>query len=289
MQRIRQIEEAWKSRPTIEGAGVHLNRAFGHGEAPRLDPFLLLDDFRSRRPAEYRAGFPWHPHRGIETITYMLRGRVEHGDSMGNRGTISAGDIQWMTAGSGIIHQEMPEGDDEGAMEGFQLWANLPARHKMMDPRYRGIGSASVPVVQKEAGVSVKVVCGTVEGIAGPVRDVVIDPGYIDVTVNAGAIFRHNDIPAGYTAFAYLLEGNAVFCGQGGHVDANTLVLFGRGGGGITAEAADTGVRFLLIWGRPIYEPVAWYGPIVMNTEEELRQAFEEYQNGTFIRHRSPG
>lgn len=298
----RAIKKIWKSQPTIEGAGVHLKRAFGFHEVPLLDPFLLLDDFRSKNPADYKAGFPWHPHRGIETITYVLDGDVEHGDSMGNRGIISAGDVQWMTAGSGIIHQEMPQGNLKGQMYGFQLWANLPAHSKMMDPRYREVKRNSIPVVSLSNGASAHVICGEVNGVRGPVQDIVTDPEYLDVEIPAGKSFEH-PVKNDHTVLAYVIDGEAYFdkarvpfareaagvnyfdmdppcpCGDG------SLILFGAG----THVAVTTDkhpVRFLLISGKPLGEPIAWYGPIVMNTAEELRKAFEEYQNGTFVKQR---
>lgn len=299
----RSIKKIWKSEPTIEGAGVHLKRAFGFHELPLLDPFLLLDDFRSENPADYKAGFPWHPHRGMETITYVLDGDVEHGDSMGNKGDISAGDVQWMTAGSGIIHQEMPKGNQKGEMLGFQLWANLPAHAKMMDPRYRGIKSKEIPLVTTQDGASIRIICGTVNGTQGPARDIVIDPEYLDVTLPAGKSFMHT-VKANHTVLAYVIEGEAYFdpmripfahdaaginyfdmrppcpCGN------RTLVLYEMGGTNITVTTDKHSVRFLLISGKPLNEPIAWYGPIVMNTHEELRKAFQEYQDGTFVKAR---
>jgi redox-sensitive bicupin YhaK (pirin superfamily) len=299
---LRSIRKVWRSRPTIEGAGVHLKRAFGNQEVPLLDPFLLLDDFRSDDPSKYLPGFPWHPHRGIETITYVLEGHVEHGDSMGNRGDITAGDVQWMTAGGGIVHQEMPKGDAKGRMGGFQLWANLPASHKMMDPRYRDVKRSEIPEVSVEGGAKVKIVCGRVNGAQGPVRDIVTDPEYLDVAVPKGARFTH-PVKKGHTVFAYVVEGSAYFdAGRDPYAreevgrnyfdmereclcGAETLVHYGDGDGvSITAEKEP--VRFLLVSGKPIGEPVAWYGPIVMNTEEEIRIAFEEYRKGTFIKRR---
>jgi len=299
---IRTIRKVWRSRPTIEGAGVHLKRAFGNQEVPLLDPFLLLDDFRSDDPSKYLPGFPWHPHRGIETITYVLHGGVEHGDSMGNRGDITPGDVQWMTAGSGIVHQEMPKGDAQGRMGGFQLWANLPASQKMMDPRYRDVKRGEIPEVSMEGGATVKIVCGRVNGVQGPVRDIVTDPEYLDVSVPKGVRFTHPG-KRGHTVFAYVIQGSAYFdsgrdpyareevgrnyfdmerdclCGP------ENLVHYGDGDAvSITAEKEP--VRFLLVSGKPIGEPVAWYGPIVMNTAEEIRIAFEEYRKGTFIKHR---
>jgi redox-sensitive bicupin YhaK (pirin superfamily) len=296
----RAIKKIWKSEPTIEGAGVHLKRAFGFQELPMLDPFLLLDDFRSENPDDYKAGFPWHPHRGIETITYVLDGDVEHGDSMGNRGDISAGDVQWMTAGSGIIHQEMPKGNRKGQMFGFQLWSNLPAKSKMMDPRYREIKNKEIPTVTTADGTKIRVVCGEINGTKGPVHDIVSDPSFFDVSVPAGKTFTHT-IPSDHKVFAYVFEGEAYFdlqrtpfahdavgenyfdmkppcvCGDG------TLVLYGDGTQ-ITITTDKHPVRFLLISGKPINEPIAWYGPIVMNTRDELRVAFREYQDGTFIK-----
>ena len=280
---LRTIRKAWRSRPTIEGAGVHLKRAFGNQEVPLLDPFLLLDDFRSDDPSKYLPGFPWHPHRGIETITYVLEGEVEHGDSMGNRGDITAGDVQWMTAGSGIVHQEMPRGDAKGRMGGFQLWANLPASDKMMDPRYRDVKRSEIPEVSMEGGALVKIVCGRVNNVQGPVRDIVTDPEYLDVAVPTGAGFTH-PVKRGHTVFAYVIEGSASFgtereslCGSG------TLVHYADGDA-VSIATGKEPVRFLLVSGKPIGEPVAWYGPIVMNTDEEIRIAFEEYRKGTFIK-----
>ncbi len=286
----------------MEGAGVHLRRAIGFGPPELYDPFLLLDDFRSDEPQQYLKGFPWHPHRGMETITYVLRGDVEHADSLGNRGVISPGDVQWMTAGSGIIHQEMPRGDPEGAMYGFQLWANLPAAHKMMEPRYRGVTSAQIPEVADASGARIKVIAGTAGGVTGPVRDVVTSPQYLDVTVAAGKTFTHGT-PRGHTVFAYVIGGRGVFSNQrdpysyeeegenyfdmerGGLISDGHVVLFGDGDA-VTVAAEVEPVRFLLVSGKPIGEPVAWYGPIVMNTQGELRVAFEELERGTFIKDR---
>jgi len=301
MADVRRIKKVWKAKPTIEGAGVHLKRVFGYHEVPQLDPFLLLDDFRSNDPAEYVRGFPWHPHRGIETITYVLAGDVEHGDSLGNRGVISSGDVQWMTAGSGIIHQEMPKGDREGRMWGFQLWANLPARHKMMDPRYREVKRDDIPEATTAEGATVRVVCGEVAGVRGPVREIVTEPDYLDVSIPARSTFRH-PVKAGHTVFAYVFEGEGYFdperdpyaredvgeryfdmerpcvCGNG------TVVLYGPGDT-VAVSTEERPVRFLLVSGRPLGEPVAWYGPIVMNTQAELRVAFREYEQGTFVKH----
>ena len=301
MPSTRSIRKVLKSKPTIEGAGVHLKRALGFSEAPLFDPFLLLDDFRSDNPERYLKGFPWHPHRGIETITYVLEGDVEHGDSLGNKGNIGSGDVQWMTAGSGIIHQEMPKGDGNGKMYGFQLWANLPSRDKMMDPRYRDVKNKQIPEVTLPGGAILKVICGEVSGTQGPVRDIVIDPEVIDVTVPVYSEFRH-PTKKGHTVFAYLIEGRGYFCKErnpftyevvGSNyfdlqrdslVGNETIVLFDDGDE-ILVSTEEQGVRFLLISGRPIGEPVAWYGPIVMNTNEELRIAFEEYRQGTFIKY----
>ena len=300
----RKIKTVSKSTPTIEGAGVHLKRAFGYSQVPQFDPFLMLDDFRSDDPAKFLPGFPWHPHRGIETITYVINGDVEHGDSMGNKGDITVGDVQWMTAGSGIIHQEMPKGDPSGRMGGFQLWANLPASQKMMEPRYRDVRSEQIPEVSLDGGVKVKIICGEVDAVRGPVHDIVIDPEYLDVAVPPSCSFKH-PIKRGHTAFAYVIEGTGYFddeqdafshevigrnysdldrkciCGDG------DLVLY-EDGDHVSINAKDGPLRFLLVSGRPIGEPVAWYGPIVMNTQEELRVAFDEYQKGTFIKHKKP-
>jgi redox-sensitive bicupin YhaK (pirin superfamily) len=270
---------------------------------PQLDPFLLLDDFHSDNPKDYLPGFPWHPHRGIETITYVLHGRVEHGDSMGNKGTISSGDVQWMTAGSGIIHQEMPKGSKDGLMWGFQLWANLPQSQKMMDPRYRDVKSTQIPEVTLKTGVKVKIICGMVNGVSGPVKDIIIDPEYIDVSMPPKTVFTH-PVKSGHTLFAYVIEGKGYF-DQGRNsyahevigsnyfdfkreclVGAESLVLYGHEGDQMVVTSEETPVRFLLVSGKPIGESVAWYGPIVMNTQEELRIAFEEYEKGTFIKYK---
>jgi redox-sensitive bicupin YhaK (pirin superfamily) len=298
---IRRIAKVFKSRPTIEGAGVHLKRAFGYSQVPQFDPFLMLDDFHTSNPAEYLAGFPWHPHRGIETITYVLEGLVEHGDSMGNAGVISAGDVQWMTAGSGIIHQEMPKESPTGTMWGFQFWANLPASQKMMSPRYREVKATDIPEVALENGVKVKVVAGEVAGVRGPVRDIVIEPAMLDITVPPGTVFSHTT-PIDHTLFVYVLEGASYFddCRDAyayevvGHgwtdverrciCERETVVLFERSGDSMQVTTIEQPVRFLLVSGKPLNEPVAWYGPIVMNTQEELRIAFEEYNNGNFIK-----
>lgn len=281
----RKISKTKKSQPTIEGAGVRLKRAFGNNDVPLLDPFLLLDDFHSDNPDDYLAGFPWHPHRGIETVTYMLEGRVKHEDSIGNSGVIGSGDIQWMTAGSGIVHSEMPE-RIEGVLRGLQLWVNLPADHKMMTPRYQEIKSDQVPKVTPAGGVEVRVICGEIEGTRGPVKDIIADPEYLDVTVPPGATFKHAAKP-GYTVFAYVLAGEGYFdADRKKAVGSHHLVMFSDGDEvGIAGAGSAPGVRFILVSGKPIKEPVAWHGPIVMNTREELQTAFDEYQAGTFIKH----
>jgi redox-sensitive bicupin YhaK (pirin superfamily) len=297
----RKINKVWKSKPTVEGAGVHLKRVFGFHELPLLDPFLLLDDFRSENPDEYRAGFPWHPHRGIETITYVLDGDVEHGDSLGNKGNISAGDVQWMTAGSGIIHQEMPKGNVKGEMLGFQLWANLPAKSKMIDPRYQEIKSKSIPLITTKDGASVRIICGEINGTKGPAKDVMASPEYFDVSLPAGKSFTHSVNPD-HNVIAYVIDGEAYFDADHSPYSHNvegenyfdmkspcsfgngSLVLYQRQGSHIVVAADKQSVRFLLMSGKPLNEPVAWYGPIVMNTHEELKQAFSEYQNGSFIK-----
>lgn len=302
MGTTRKIKKVIKSRPTMEGAGVHLNRVFGFNQENQFDPFLLLDDFRSDIPDHYLNGFPWHPHRGIETITYVLAGDVEHGDSLGNRGMISSGDVQWMTAGSGIIHQEMPKGDEEGKMYGFQLWANLPAKDKMMNPRYRDVKNEQIPVVKLNTGVTIKIIAGEVEGIKGPVGDVVIDPEYLDVFVPPRTEFKY-PTKRGYTVFAYVIEGKGFFCEEKkpfaydvigknyfdiqreSFIENGTLVMF-EDGDEIIALTEDESVRFLLISGKPLGEPVAWYGPIVMNTQEEIETAFKEYREGSFIKYK---
>ncbi len=300
MTEYRKIKRVFNSRPTLEGAGVHLKRAFGFHEVKMFDPFLLLDDFRSNNPEQYLKGFPWHPHRGIETITYVLKGDVEHGDSMGNKGAINAGDVQWMTAGSGIIHQEMPKGDKDGGMYGFQLWANLPKTHKMMDPRYQEVKNGQFPLVTRENGTKIKVVAGEVDGVKGPVTDIVITPQYLDVSLPANASF---DLPTtkGHKVLAYVIEGKGYFTrekdlftyeveGSNGTtsdssqiIGNESLVLFDDGEA-VEVTTADEPVRFLLFSGKPIGEPIAWYGPIVMNHEGELREAFEELENGMFVK-----
>ena len=301
MSNLRKIRRTIKSKPTMEGAGVHLHRAFGSSrDALIFDPFLLLDDFRNDYPQNYAPGFPWHPHRGIETITYVLNGSVAHGDSMGNKGVITAGDVQWMTAGSGVKHQEMPKGDPNGRMSGFQLWANLPKSHKMMGPRYQEIKRSQIPEITLNNKVNVKVVCGEFEGVRGPVENIVIDPLYLDITIPAKTTFTFKS-NLGYTAFAYIIDGKASFCEESDPfayqregsnyfdmehsslLENRTLILF-EDGEDIRVVTKNDLVRFLFVSGRPLHEPIAWYGPIVMNTEQELRQAFAELQNGTFIK-----
>jgi redox-sensitive bicupin YhaK (pirin superfamily) len=299
---IRPVKGLSESQPTIEGAGVHLRRAFGFGNTSDFDPFLLFDDFRNDRPDQFQAGFPWHPHRGIETITYVLAGTVDHGDSLGNRGSLGAGDVQWMTAGSGIIHQEMPQGDAAGRMHGFQLWANLPRALKMTTPRYQDVKAGEIPTVTDDDGTHVRIICGSFWGQRGPVEGVAADPRYLDVSVPP-LKRRRIEVPLNANAFAYVFAGSGTFrdasaprqvatelVGQGDtpiftDVGNWSLVVFDRGDE-ITVQAGEEGIRFLLVSGRPIEEPVAWYGPVVMNTEAELRQAFSEIRAGTFIKHR---
>ncbi|MBN1760556.1 MAG: pirin family protein [Chitinispirillaceae bacterium] len=284
MSQKRAVAKMIQCRPVIEGAGVHLNRVFGFGDTESFDPFLLLDDFRSGDPEKFLPGFPWHPHRGIETITYMLEGSVKHGDSMGNSGCIGKGDVQWMTAGSGIIHQEMPKGDDRNRMGGFQLWANLPASHKMMPPRYREVKSTDIPAVTVDHDVTVRIIAGEVNGVSGPVGAIVTEPEYLDVTMAPDSVFIR-DISVEHNVFAYMIEGSAYVDNHDEESVSNgTLVLFGDGEQ-VAVTTRKQSARLLLISGKPLREPVAWQGPIVMNTREELQTAFEEYANGTFIRH----
>jgi redox-sensitive bicupin YhaK (pirin superfamily) len=297
---IRPVKHVVPSKPTLEGAGVKLRRAFGFGETREYDPFLLFDDFRNDNPRDYLAGFPWHPHRGIETITYVLSGTVEHGDSLGNRGTLGSGDIQWMTAGRGILHQEMPKGDAHGHMHGFQLWANLPSSLKMTAPRYQDVPGADVPEAVDDDGTRVRVLCGEFWGKRGPVDGIAADPRYIDVSVPPG-VRKRLAVEVERHAFAYVFAGSGTFrdasepravttdvVGASGSASADaigdrSLVLFDRGDE-VIVQAGDEGIRFLLVSGKPIEEPVAWYGPIVMNTKAELQQAFNELQDGTFIK-----
>jgi len=300
----RRIAKIFKSRPAIEGAGVHLKRAFGNAQVPQFDPFLMLDDFHTSNPAEYLPGFPWHPHRGIETITYVLAGLVEHADSMGNKGTIGPGEVQWMTAGSGVIHQEMPKETPSGMLWGFQFWANLPAAQKMMPPRYRDVKAETIPEVSLDSGVRIKIISGEVAGVRGPVRDIVIDPEMLDVSVPAGTVFTHA-VKAGHTAVAYVLDGRGYFDARrdafavdmlgSGWMDVErdcrcgpeTTVLYEHDGDMVAIEALDRPLRFVLLSGKPLGEPIAWYGPIVMNTQEELRTAFDEYARGVFVKPRA--
>ncbi len=297
---IRPVKQVFATKPTLEGAGVRLQRAFGFGKTHQFDPFLLLDDFRNDNPEDYLAGFPWHPHRGIETITYVLAGSVAHGDSLGNKGSLGEGDVQWMTAGSGILHQEMPKGDTKGRMHGFQLWANLPSQLKMTDPRYQDIKAQDIPEVTDDDGTRVRVVCGEFWGKKGPVDGVAADPQYLDVSVPPGQRKRLA-IETSRNAFAYVFAGSGSFrdasaprtvqTEQVGSSKAATpdlianrsLVLFGRGDE-VVVQAGDEGIRFLLVSGSPIEEPVAWYGPIVMNTQEQLQQAYTELREGSFIK-----
>ena len=300
---IRAVKRSSKAQPTMEGAGVKLQRVFGFGDTSEFDPFLMMDDFRNDNPRDYLAGFPWHPHRGIETITYVLAGTVEHGDSLGNRGNLGAGDVQWMTAGSGILHQEMPKGDAKGRMHGFQLWANLPSSLKMSAPRYQDVPGAEVTVLGDDDGTVVRVICGDYKGKRGPVDGIAAEPRYLDISVPAGK--RKTFAVETYRqAFAYVFEGSARFAGASepfgvltereDAAGAETLVreTFGNrslvvfdSGDEVTVEAGEQGVRFLLVSGRPIREPIAWHGPIVMNTDAEIRQAMTEMRSGTFIKH----
>jgi redox-sensitive bicupin YhaK (pirin superfamily) len=297
---IRPVRRLIKAKPTLEGAGVHLRRAFGFGNTTDFDPFLLLDDFRNDIPEDYLAGFPWHPHRGIETITYVLAGTVEHADSLGNQGSIDSGDVQWMTAGRGIIHQEMPKGDRAGRMHGFQLWANLPAALKMTAPRYQEVKAGEIPQVTADDGTHVRIVCGDFWGTTGPVEGVAAEPIYLDVSVPPG---KRKSLPVETTrhAFAYVFAGAGTFCNASAplavptegvgwadtspptEADNRSLVLFDSGDE-VTVQAGEEGIRFLLVSGKPLEEPVAWYGPIVMNTQQQLQQAFEELKEGTFLK-----
>ncbi len=297
---IRPIRSVRQAKPTLEGAGVRLRRAFGFGATSEFDPFLLLDDFRNDNPEDYLAGFPWHPHRGIETITYVLAGTVEHGDSLGNKGKLGAGDVQWMTAGSGIMHQEMPKGDPGGRMHGFQLWANLPASLKMTEPRYQDIKAADIPEAVEDDGTRARVIVGEFWGKTGPVEGVAADPRYVDVSVPPG-VRRRIAVDRERNVFAYVFAGSGTFrdaseprrvlteqvgSNGGAAYDSagnRSLVLFDRGDE-VVVQAGDEGIRFLLVSGKPLEEPVAWYGPIVMNTQQQLEQAMAELRNGTFIK-----
>lgn len=285
MAAIREAVEVLRARPTVEGAGVRLRRAFGSAEVPRFDPFLMLDDFRSERPEDYLPGFPWHPHRGIETVTYMLAGAIEHADSMGHAGEVGPGGVQWMTAGSGILHQEMPKPVD-GRMGGFQLWVNLPASAKMMDPRYREIGTGEIPVV-RGAGAEVRVIAGEHAGVRGPVTGIVADPAFLDVALEPGVRFDHT-VSRDQSAFAYVHGGTAAF-GNGGAMAGDGHAVRLGSGDDARVRAGDGGARFLLVAGRPIGEPVAWRGPVVMTTQADLDGAFRELRDGGFIRKRAEG
>ena len=291
-----------KARPTREGAGVNLHRGFGFGDTKLTDPFLLFDDFRGDDPADWKAGFPWHPHRGIETVTYVLAGSVEHGDSLGNTGLLTAGSVQWMTAGSGIIHQEMPAGDEQGRMHGFQLWANLPREMKMSDPKYQDIPGSEITERSEDDGTFIRLICGEWQGLHGPVDGIAADPRYMDISVPAGKT-RNFKMDLESRAFAYIFEGDGSFRGasepgpvpyEAGNdviahkpveVDNRSLVVFDSGDE-VRVTAGPEGIRFLLVSGRPIREPVAWYGPIVMNTQDELHTAFDEYERGAFLKKR---
>ena len=303
---IRPVRATSGTRPTLEGAGVHLHRVFGFGDPSLTDPFLMMDDFRNDEPGKYAAGFPWHPHRGIETITYVLAGSVDHADSLGNAGSLGPGSVQWMTAGSGILHQEMPKGDAAGRMHGFQLWANLPSDKKMTSPRYQDIAGSDIPEYVDDDGTVIRVITGGWRGVRGPVDGIAADPQYLDVTVPAG-VRKVIPIDAYRSAFAYVFEGEASFRdasaptgvlvekevrGREVHVrdmsGNRTMVAFDTGDE-IVVRAGDNGVRFLLVSGRPIREPVAWHGPIVMNTEAEIRQAMEDLNAGSFIRESAGG
>ncbi len=298
---VRPVTSTSAAIPTLEGAGVKLHRAFGFQNPDMLDPFLLFDDFRNDRPEDFMRGFPWHPHRGIETITYVLNGTVEHGDSLGNTGTLGAGDVQWMTAGSGILHQEMPKGNQRGQMHGFQLWANLPGAMKMTTPRYQDVEGKDIPEIIDDDGTRVKVIVGEFWGKTGPVDGIAAEPQYLDITVPAG-LRKSFKIDTYRRAFAYVFDGAGTFADaappagvllekevMGQEVNIRdlsgdrTLVQFGTGDE-VTVQAGDEGIRFLLISGAPIQEPVAWHGPIVMNTQEELHQAFADLRNNRFIR-----
>ncbi|MDA5094459.1 pirin family protein [Aliiroseovarius sp. KMU-50] len=297
---IRPILNQSLANPTIEGAGVHLHRAFGFQDPEAYDPFLLFDDFRTDDPALSAKGFPWHPHRGIETITYVLAGEVEHEDSLGNKGRLGAGDIQWMTAGSGIMHQEMPISNTRGQMHGFQLWANLPRDLKMTSPNYQDVPSVEIPVIEEDDGTVVRVITGNFWGRTGPVDGIAADPLYLDIYVPAGVV-KSFPIDTRRQAFAYVFEGAGVFSDaaapqgvllekevMGQEVNIRdlsgnrTVVRFGAGDE-VHVQAGQDGIRFLLVAGAPIREPVAWHGPIVMNTREELHQAMKDLRNGTFI------
>ena len=282
MSTSRKISDVRRAQSTTEGAGVQLKRVFGYHQTPQFDPFLLLDDFGSENPDDYMAGFPWHPHRGIETVTYMLEGAVEHGDSIGNSGVIRSGDIQWMTAGSGIIHQEMPKRYD-GNMRGFQLWVNLPASHKMMEPRYREVTSSQIPEITPQKGVVVKIISGEIEGVKGPVKDIIVQVEYYDIALESGVDFML-PIPESYNVFAYVVEGNGFIGNDNQKIIERESLAHLVDGDQVYLKTGDTQFRVLLVAGAPLREPIAWYGPIVMNTDEELELAFQEFRAGTFIK-----
>lgn len=287
MSTPRSIKNSYTSVPTTEGAGVSLKRAFGYFEAPLFDPFLLFDDFRSTREESFIKGFPWHPHRGIETITYVLQGDVEHGDSLGNKGTISSGDIQWMTAGSGIIHQEMPKGDGKGTMLGFQLWLNLPAKNKMCQPKYRDIKSSDIPTIQPENGVKIKVICGTIHNTVGPINNLFTNPNYLDISLEPNTSYKLKTEHS-HMAACYIFDGQSSFSKTDKSssytmYNNETLLLF-EDGDYIEITTVEKPVRFLFISGKPLKEPISWRGPVVMNSDEEITQAFAELDEGTFIK-----
>lgn len=298
---IRPVHSQSGAKPTLEGAGVKLHRVFGFGDTSQTDPFLMMDDFRNDNPEDYRAGFPWHPHRGIETITYVLSGEVEHADSLGNQGTLGPGSVQWMTAGSGIMHQEMPKGDPKGRMHGFQLWANLPASLKMTAPRYQDIQAKDIPLLQEDDGTEIRVVVGSYKGKSGPVDGIAADPQYLDISMpaNTRKVFP---VDTYRSAFAYIFDGTASFYNASDPVGVQvekefggeellirdlsgnrTLTVFGQGDE-VVVTSGGSGVRFLLVSGAPIREPVAWHGPIVMNTEAEIRQAISDLQTNRFVK-----
>jgi quercetin 2,3-dioxygenase len=286
MMTIRKVKLTLKARATLEGAGVRLKRAFGYVD-PSLDPFLLLDDFSSNNPEDYSSGFPFHPHRGFETITYVLNGKVEHKDSLGNGGVIGPGDVQWMTAGSGIIHQEIPKPmNGDPRLAGFQLWMNLPASHKMINPRYRGIKKDDIPEIIVNKGIRIKIISGEVKGIKGPVQDIITQPEFLDISINPNHVFKHL-IEKDHNVFAYVISGEAYFDDDPNQLVGEKNLVIYRSGDEVHIETKDKPVRFLLVSGKPLNEPVAWRGSIVMNTEEELQIAFREVQNGTFIKHSS--
>jgi redox-sensitive bicupin YhaK (pirin superfamily) len=287
----RGVERVVDPTPVIEGAGVRLRRSIATATLDYLDPFLLLDNFESSDPDDYLAGFPWHPHRGIETVTYMLAGEVDHRDSIGNSGAIGAGDVQWMTAGGGIMHEEMPRADAGGLMGGFQLWVNLPAELKMTRPRYQDLRAAQIPEVRRDDGAVIRVVAGEVDGVRGAVTEIYAEPEYLDVALPAGAHFVQ-PVTRGHSAFAYAFRGEGQFgvgadFGYRGDLDgallhAPQLAVFGDGDE-VRVEADGDDVRFLLVSGRPLGEPIARYGPFVMNTREELMLALQDLQNDKFV------